>query len=94
MVIESNIVKFSISVPFEQWAAVCASKKNRQLLKEEKIICLYTWVKNDDRSSSLVIEQTEEGKSIEMFSNHEVKHLIEEAGHICDSTVITSYLQS
>ena len=29
-----------------------------------------------------------------MFSNPEVRPLIEEAGHIYDSTVITSYLQS
>ena len=40
------------------------------------------------------MEQAEEGKSIAMFSNPEVRPLIEESGHIYDSTVITSYLRS
>ena len=48
----------------------------------------------EDPSSAVVIEQAEEGKSIAMFSNPKVRPLIEEAGHIYDSTVITSYLQS
>ena len=40
------------------------------------------------------MEQAKEDKSIAMFFNPEVRPLIEEAGHIYDSTVITSYLQS
>ena len=63
-------------------------------MKEEKIVCLYKVVKKDVPSSFIVIEQAEEGKSIAMFSNPEVRPLIEEAGHIYDSTVITSYLGS
>ncbi len=42
----------------------------------------------------VVIEQAEECKSIAKFSNPDLRPLIEEAGHIYDSTVITSYLQS
>ena len=63
-------------------------------MKEEKIFCLYRWIKKEHPSNAFVIEQAEEGKSIAMFSNPEVKPLIEEAGYIYDSTVITSYLQN
>ena len=55
---------------------------------------LYRGFEKDDRSSTFLIEQAEEGKSIAMFSNHEVRPLIEEVAHIYDSTVITNYLQS
>ena len=55
---------------------------------------LYRGFKKDDLSITIFIEQAEEGKSIAMFSNHEVRPLIEEVAHIYDSTVITNYLQS
>ena len=92
--LETTVFSFKISVPFEQWAAVYDSEENKQLMKEEKIVCLYRGINKEDPSSAVVIEQAEEGKSIAMFSNPEVRPLIEEAGHIYDSTVITSYLQS
>ena len=91
--LETTVFSFKISVPFEQWAAVYDSEENKQLMKEEKIVCLYRGINKEDPSSAVVIEQGEEGKSIAMFSNPEVRPLIEEAGDIYDST-ITSYLQS
>ena len=51
----------------------------------------YKGVKKDDPTSVILIEQGEEGKSIAMFKDPAVKPLIESAGHIYDSTVITSY---
>jgi len=63
-------------------------------MKEEKIICLYRDVKKKYPSTAIFIEQAEESKSITMFSNPEVRPLIKEAGHIYDSTFITSYLQN
>ena len=63
-------------------------------MKEEKIVCLFRGIKKEDPSSAVVIEQAEEGKSIAIFSKPEVRPLIEEAGHIYDSTVITTYFQS
>ena len=48
-------------------------------MKEEKIVCLYRGINKEDPSSAVVIEQAEEGKSIAMFSNPEVRPLIEEA---------------
>ena len=52
---------------------------------------LYKGVKKDDPTSVILIEQGEEGKSIAMFEDPAVKPLIESAGHIYDSTVISSY---
>ena len=92
--LETTVFSFKISVPFEQWAAVYDSEENKQLMKEEKIVCLYRGINKEDPSSAVVIEQAEEGKSIAMFSNPEVRPLIEEAAHIYDSTIITSYLRS
>ena len=86
MALETTLFSFKISVPFEQWAAVYDSEENKQLMKEEKIVCLYRGVKKDDQSSAVVIEQAEEGKTIAMFSNPEERPLIEEAEQIYDST--------
>ena len=92
--LETTKFSFRISVPFKKWAAVYDIKENKQLMKDIKIVCLYRGVKKEDPSSVVVIEQAEEGKSIAIFSNPEVRPLIEEARHIYDSTVITSYLRS
>ena len=92
--LETTVFSFKISVPFEQWAEVYGSEENKQLKKLEKIFCLYKGIKKEDQSNAVVIEQAEEGNSIAMFSNPEVRPLIDEAGHIYDSTVITIYLQS
>ena len=78
MALETTVFSFKISVPFEQWAAVYDSEENKQLMKEEKIVCLYRGMKKEDPSSAVVIEQAEEGKSIAMFSNTEVRPLIDE----------------
>ena len=59
--------------------------------KERGIICLYKDVKKDDPSSVIIIEHGEAGKSIAMFEDPAVKPLIENAGHIYYSTVISSY---
>ena len=45
MAIETTIFSFKISVPFEKWAGVYDSEKNKQLMKDEKIVCLYRGVK-------------------------------------------------
>ena len=47
--------------------------------------------KKEDRSSPVVIEPAEEGKSIAIFSNPEVRHLTYEAGQAMNhqSTIVT-----
>ena len=91
MSLETTVFTFKIKVPFEQWASVYDSEENLQMNKELGITCLYKGVKKDDPTSVILIEQGEEGKSIAMFEDPEVKPLIEGAGHIYDSTVISSY---
>ena len=59
--------------------------------KKLGINCLFKGVKKDDPTSVILIEQGEEGKSKAMFEDPEVIPLIESAGHIYDSTVISSY---
>ena len=59
--------------------------------KDRGIICLYKDVRKDNQTSVILIKQGEEGKSKTMFEDPAVKPLIEGAGHIYDSTVISSY---
>ena len=91
MSLETTVFTFKISAFFKAWAPVYDSQENIQMNKERGIICLYKGVKKDDPTSVILIEQGEEGKSIAMFEDPEVKPLIESAGHIYDSTVITSF---
>ena len=91
MSLETTIFTFKIRVSYEKWAAVYDSEENIQMNKGRGIICLYKCVKKDDPTSVILIEQGEEGKSISMFEDPAVKPLIEGAGHIYDSTVISSY---
>ena len=61
--------------------------------KDRGIICLFKGVKKDDTTSVILIEQGEEGKSIAIFEDPAVKPIIEGAGHIYDSTVISIFLK-
>ena len=92
MSLETTVFTFKISVPFEEWAAVYDSEENIQMNKDRGIICLYKGVKKDDSTSAILIEQGEEGKSKAMFEDPAVKPLIEGAGHIYESTIISSYV--
>ena len=91
MNIETTVFTFKIRVPFEEWAAVYESEENIQMNKDRGINCLYKGVMKDDPTSVILIEQGEEGKAIAMFKDPAVIPLIESAGHIYDSTVISSY---
>ena len=91
MSIETTVFTFKISVLLEEWASVYDSHENIQMNKERGIVCLYKGTKKDDPISVILIEQSEEGKSIAMFEDPAVKLLIESADHIYDSTVISRY---
>ena len=91
MSLETTVFTFTISVPYEEWAAVYDSEENLQLNKERGIICLYKGVNKDDPTSVSLIEQGDEGMSIAMFKDPSVIPLIEGAGHIYDSTIISNY---
>ena len=59
--------------------------------KESGIICLHKGREKDDPTIVIPIEEWEEDKSIAMFNDPALKPLIESAGNIYDSTVISSY---
>ena len=59
--------------------------------KVHGIISLFKGVKIDDPTSIIFIEQGKKGKSITMFEAPSVKLLIESAGHIHDTTWISSH---
>ena len=61
------------------------------MMKELVITCLFKGVNKYDPTNVIIIEQDEEGKSIAMFKDQAVKPLIESAGHIYDSNVISSH---
>ena len=94
MALETTVFSFKIYVSFEKWAAVHDTKEIKQLMKDEKNFCPYREVKKEDPNNAVVIEQAEESKSIAMFSNLELRPLIQEAGYTYDSTVITSHLEN
>ena len=91
MTIETTVFTFKICVLNEKWASVYDSDENIQMNKERGIICLYKGVKKNDPTSVILIEQGEEGKSITMFKDPEVKSLIKSADHIYNSIVMSSY---
>ena len=91
MSIESTVFTFKISLPFEEWAPVYDCEENIKMNKNRGIFCLYKVINKDDPTSVILIEQGEEGKSIGIFEDQAVKPLIEGAGHIYDSTFISSY---
>ena len=82
MSIETSVFTFKIKVPFEKWGAVYNREENIEMNKERGIIHLYKGVKKDYLNSLILIEQSEEGKSIAMFEDLSVKPLIESEGNI------------
>ena len=91
MSLETTFFTFNVSVPYVEWTAVYDSEENIQMMKETWITCLYKGAKKDDPICVILIEQGAEGKAVAMFKDQVVKPLIESAGHIYDSTVISSY---
>ena len=67
------------------------AKKIYKWIKNAELFAYIKVVNKDDPTSEILIEQGEEGKSIAMFKDPAVKPLIESAGHIYDSTAISSY---
>ncbi len=91
MSLETTIFTFKINVPFEEWDVDYDSDENMQMNKDLGILCFCKGVKKNDQTSGILIEQGVEGKSIAIFKDPVVKPLIESAGNIYDSTVMSSY---
>ena len=92
MALETTIFTFKISVPFEEWTKGFDSPEADQMHKATGVIPLYRGVSKEDPQSVVVIHQGEEGAAKKMFAR--AREIAEASGHIWDSTVITSYLDS
>ena len=90
MALETTIVTFMISVPFEEWAKGFDSPEVEAMHKANLVTPLYRGVSKDDPQSVVVVHQAEEGVVKAMFEG--AREPIEAAGHIWYSTVISSYL--
>ena len=90
MFLETTLFTCKINVPFEQCSAVYDSEENLEMKRQLGITCLFKGVNKDDPNSLILIEQGELGKSIALFEDLTVNTLIQAAGHIYDSIVISS----
>ena len=90
MALETTVFTFKISVPFSEWVKGFDSPEAAEMHKASGLTTLYRGFSKDDPESAVVIHQGEEGAALKMFER--ARPIAEAAGHIWDSTVITSYL--
>ena len=56
--LETTVLTFKISFPFEEGAAVYDSQENIQMNKECGILCLYKVIRKDDPTSLIHVEHS------------------------------------
>ena len=91
MATETTVFDFKISKSFDEWSAVFDSEENKMMLKSSGIIPLYRGLNQEDSSRAIVIFQAEKGVALDMWTNPEVKKMIQSSGHIYDQTAISSW---
>ena len=77
MSIETTVFDFKISKPFDEWAAVFDSDKNKAMLKSSGIVPLYRGINQKDSSRAIVIFQAPTGVALNMWENPKAKKMIE-----------------
>ena len=90
MTLETTIFTFKTPVRFEEWAKGFDSPEVEAMQKANLFTPLYRGVSKDDSQSVVIVHQAEEGVAKAMFEG--AREPIEAAGHIWDTTVISSYL--
>ena len=90
MALETTVFTFKISVPFSEWVKGFDSPEAAKMHESSGVTTLYRGISKNDPSSAVVVHQGEEGAAIKMFEG--ARPIAEAAGHIWDSTIITSYL--
>ena len=88
---ETTVWNFSLSVPFEQWAAIYDSEDVTKMHESVGIKSLFRGVSKDDPSKVCAVQQAPVGAAQKLFEDN--KEMIAGAGHIIESTVITAYSQ-
>ncbi len=89
---ETTVWTFSLSVPFEEWAAIYDSEDVQKMHAAVGLTSLFRGVSKDDPSKVCAVHQAPAGIAQKIFEDN--KEMIRGAGHIIESTVISSYSDS
>ena len=89
---ETTVWTFSLSVPFEEWAAIYDSEDVVKMHAAVGLKSLYRGVSKDDPGKVCAIHQAPEGVAQKIFEDNQ--EMIRGAGHIIESTVIQAYSDS
>ncbi len=93
MSLETTVFTFKISVPFEEWTAVYEGEENIEINKKRGIISHIQGKKERWSNQFNSYWTMKEGKSGSIFKVPAFNPLIDSAGHIYDSTIISSYFK-
>ena len=88
---ETTVWTFNLSVPFSEWAKIYDSDDVTQMHASVGIKTLFRGVSKDDASKVCAIQQAPIGVAQKIFEEN--KEMIQGAGHIIESTVITAYTE-
>ena len=89
---ETTVWTFSLSVPFAEWAAIYDSDDVAKMHAAVGLKSLFRGVSKDDPSKVCAVQQGPAGVAQKLFEDN--KDMIRGAGHVIESTVISSYVDA
>jgi len=92
MAIETTVLEFKLSNTFEEYEAHMNSPKQQTMFKEMGVKTFYIGKSIDDPKRAIVMFQGSKNVLYNIFKNPEIKTIVEDSGHIYDSTTITRWL--
>ena len=88
---ETTVWTFNLSVPFSEWAKIHDSEDVIKMHTSVGIKTLYRGVSTTDPSKVCAVQQAPTGVAQKLFEEN--KEMIQGAGHVIESTVITAYTE-
>lgn len=89
---ETTVWTFNLSVPFTEWVKIYDSEDVTEMHSSVGIKTLFRGVSKNDASKVCAVQQAPVGVAQKLFEDN--KEMIRGAGHIIESTVITSYSEN
>ena len=89
---ETTVWTFNLSVPFTEWVKIYDSEDVTKMHSSVGIKTLFRGVSKNDASKVCAVQQAPVGVAQKLFEDN--KEMIRGAGHIIESTVITSYSEN
>lgn len=89
---ETTVWTFNLSVPFAEWAAIYDSDDVAKMHAAVGVKSLFRGVSKDDPTKVCAVQQGPVGVAQKIFEDN--KEMIRGAGHVIESTVISSYLDA